>query len=359
MTVVYISKVVYIYFTLCYLQHCAAVHSMEFYFMGSQGLQLPEYLEVITMDNVTVFSYNSTMMSAAVPLPDWLNNHDGMQHWKDINTIAILNQNNMAKAVEVVSQHINQTGESPLNVHSYQGYGRCDLHPDGRSQGFLTHAYNGRDFLTFDMNSKTWIAIMPEAAVYKREREKNPILIERIANFYQYDCAERLKVFQKYAPMLQSKKEPKVFLYERKDSDFLRVTCHVTGFYPWEVQVEWQKDGWLPLVEGVTSGEVLPNGDGTLQLKKTLTISGGNQGCVTIQSYTCLVQHSSLSRNITRTWAPNRDCTTAMTVVGLSLAILVVVIVWKYRLKLQQRGSPSGPPGTGHFVLVTQRRGSQ
>ncbi|XP_048850425.1 class I histocompatibility antigen, F10 alpha chain-like isoform X2 [Brienomyrus brachyistius] len=298
-------------------------------------------------------------MRSRVPLPDWLKNHDEKQHWEDINTIAILNQNNMAKAMEVVSQHINQTGESPLKIHSYQGYGRCDLHPDGQSQGFLTHAYNGRDFLTFDVNNKAWIAVMPEAAVYKREREKSPILVERIANFYQYDCAERLKVFQKYAPVLQSKKKPTAFLYERKDSDFFKVTCHVTGFYPWEVQVEWRKDGWLPLVEGVTSGEVLPNGDGTLQLKKTLTISRGNQGCVTTQSYTCLVQHSSLSGNITMTWAPNRDCTAAITVGGLSLILILILIVWKYRSKLQQCGSPSGLPNTGSFVLVTQRRGSQ
>uniref|UniRef100_A0A3B3RMF7 Ig-like domain-containing protein n=1 Tax=Paramormyrops kingsleyae TaxID=1676925 RepID=A0A3B3RMF7_9TELE len=252
---------------------------MEFYFMGSQGLQLPEYLEVITMDNVTVFSYNSTMMSAAVPLPDWLNNHDGMQHWKDINTIAILNQNNMAKAVEVVSQHINQTGgkernnfdsscncpkcKSPLNVHSYQGYGRCDLHPDGRSQGFLTHAYNGRDFLTFDMNSKTWIAIMFDHHLTYIAPHRSCLHLGR------GDMDQ--KIISRYFYIITNR--------QLIPSQSQIVTCHVTGFYPWEVQVEWQKDGWLPLVEGVTSGEVLPNGDGTLQLKKTLTISGGNQGC--------------------------------------------------------------------------------
>uniref|UniRef100_A0A3B3RJH7 Ig-like domain-containing protein n=1 Tax=Paramormyrops kingsleyae TaxID=1676925 RepID=A0A3B3RJH7_9TELE len=229
--------------------HSCLLHGILF-----RGVTRTEYLEVITMDNVTVFSYNSTTRSR-VPLPDWLKNHDGKQHWKDNNTIAILNQNNMAKAMEVVSQHINQTGESPLKIHSYQGYGRCGLHPDGRSQGSLTHACNGREFMTFTT----------------------------FFSFYKQN--------QRSSYMRR-----KTFFF------FLRVTCHVTGFYPWEVQVEWQKDGWLPLVEGVTSGEVLPNGDGTLQLKKTLTISGGNQRCVTIQSYTCLVQHSSLSQNITRTW---------------------------------------------------------
>uniref|UniRef100_A0A3B3RJP7 Ig-like domain-containing protein n=1 Tax=Paramormyrops kingsleyae TaxID=1676925 RepID=A0A3B3RJP7_9TELE len=252
--------------------HSCLLHGILF-----RGVTRTEYLEVITMDNVTVFSYNSTTRSR-VPLPDWLKNHDGKQHWKDNNTIAILNQNNMAKAMEVVSQHINQTGGKARN-HILR-YGRCGLHPDGRSQGSLTHACNGREFMTFTLPTSN---IQSNLNSTTQSLEK----VERSQNFLKNQRSSYMR--------------RKTFFF------FLRVTCHVTGFYPWEVQVEWQKDGWLPLVEGVTSGEVLPNGDGTLQLKKTLTISGGNQRCVTIQSYTCLVQHSSLSQNITRTWGKENE----------------------------------------------------
>lgn len=78
----------------------------------------------------------------------------------------------------------------------------------------------------------------------------------------------------------------------------IEVTCHVTGFYPREVRVEWLGANELPLTEGVISGEVLPNGDGTYQLRKILTVLEG-QGA---QSYSCQVAHSSVPENITVSW---------------------------------------------------------
>uniref|UniRef100_A0A3B3RKE2 Ig-like domain-containing protein n=1 Tax=Paramormyrops kingsleyae TaxID=1676925 RepID=A0A3B3RKE2_9TELE len=275
-----------------------------------RGVTRTEYLEVITMDNVTVFSYNSTTRSR-VPLPDWLKNHDGKQHWKDNNTIAILNQNNMAKAMEVVSQHINQTGGKARN-HILSHHAT------------VLNVVLCRAILQISIKNPFLPRIWP---LWSTPRWTKSGFFDTCMQW------QRIYDFQYVEQSLGRHYSSSGCLQEGTGKEtFHFVTCHVTGFYPWEVQVEWQKDGWLPLVEGVTSGEVLPNGDGTLQLKKTLTISGGNQRCVTIQSYTCLVQHSSLSQNITRTWAPNRDCTTAMTVGGLSLAILgVVVIVGKYR----------------------------
>ena len=79
----------------------------------------------------------------------------------------------------------------------------------------------------------------------------------------------------------------------------VEVTCHVTGFYPRAVQVEWLGAEGLPMVDGVNSGEVLPNGDGSYQLRKSLTVP---QEAQDTQSYSCLVLHSSIAGNITVTW---------------------------------------------------------
>lgn len=79
----------------------------------------------------------------------------------------------------------------------------------------------------------------------------------------------------------------------------VEVACHVTGFYPWAVQVEWLGAEGLPMVDGVSSGEVLPNGDGSYQLRKSLTVL---QEAQDTQSYSCLVLHSSVAGNITLTW---------------------------------------------------------
>ncbi|MGH0128045.1 UNVERIFIED_CONTAM: hypothetical protein FKN15_036090, partial [Acipenser sinensis] len=94
-----------------------------------------------------------------------------------------------------------------------------------------------------------------------------------------------------------TKVPPEVRLLQKKagHSAGSGVTCHVTGFYPREVEVTWLRDGQGTLEEGVWSGEVLPNMDGTYQVRKTLTVSPEEQER---HRYTCQVDHASLGEKI-------------------------------------------------------------
>lgn len=67
----------------------------------------------------------------------------------------------------------------------------------------------------------------------------------------------------------------------------------MTGFYPQAVQVEWLGAQGLPLVDRVSSGEVLPNGDSTEEEPECPT---GIPGHPEIQ-----LLHSGVARNITVT----------------------------------------------------------
>lgn len=82
------------------------------------------------------------------------------------------------------------------------------------------------------------------------------------------------------------------------------VTCHVTGFYPREVQVQWLDERGTALMDGVTAGEVLPNGDGTYQVRQTLKVPG--EAPWSQVKYRCVVIHSSVTGNITMTWGKIR-----------------------------------------------------
>ncbi|XP_036397405.1 class I histocompatibility antigen, F10 alpha chain-like [Megalops cyprinoides] len=330
-----------------------AIHSMRGYFVGSKGLELPEYYEVIMVDEVPVFYYDSTM-TAEAPIPDWLNFPEGRLHWNDINSIAIHNKHSMAVALQVTIQHVNQTGDFPSKVHIYQGHGICDLHPDGTIQSFVTHAYNGKDFLSFDMETKTWTAVVPQAVYYKRKRE-SASRSERIAEFYKHQCVERMKIFLKNAPALlvDNHKAPEVSLFEKRGSTSsdVTVTCHVTGFYPPTVQVEWLGAGVRPLVEGVNSEEVLPNGDGTFQMRKTLTISAAAQNT---QSYRCLVLHSSVPSNITRHWVPGEDPPTAVIVGTIIVVTCLVVAVGLAIYCYKRRTASCQHTGSTYKAAATQ-----
>ncbi|KAG5831897.1 hypothetical protein ANANG_G00285250 [Anguilla anguilla] len=86
---------------------------------------------------------------------------------------------------------------------------------------------------------------------------------------------------------------PEVSLLQ-KDSSSPGVTCHVTGFYPRDIMVTWQRNG-EDLDVGVELGETVPNEDRTFQTTSNLTVKPEDWKS---QNYTCTVQHKSLKQDI-------------------------------------------------------------
>ncbi|XP_030645177.1 IgG receptor FcRn large subunit p51-like [Chanos chanos] len=268
------------------------VHSLHLYLVASQGFDLPHYFELMTVDDVPVFYYDSNM-KGTIPVPEWLNNTMGQQYWDFLVDTAEIDQDQIVKGLKSATQQFNVTGAS-----IYQAYGGCDLHPDGTAQAFLTHAFNGKDFVSLDIETRTFIAAVPQAVLYKRLRERDQTNLELLDYFYRTNCVEGIKEFLRHAPSLRMKRVPEVRLFEKKNS-FTEITCHVTGFYPQTVQVQWFGSDMQPVVERIIEGEVLPNGDGSYQTRKSVVIPAEHTD---IHHYSCVVQHSSISGNITKAW---------------------------------------------------------
>ncbi|RXN39404.1 major histocompatibility complex class I-related gene protein-like [Labeo rohita] len=70
------------------------------------------------------------------------------------------------------------------------------------------------------------------------------------------------------------KVKPKVRLFRKPltDSQGLQISCLATGFYPRHVNLTLFRDGQPVDDEQITGGEILPNGDGTYQMRKSLLI---------------------------------------------------------------------------------------
>ncbi|XP_017317742.1 major histocompatibility complex class I-related gene protein isoform X3 [Ictalurus punctatus] len=276
-------------------QSSCDVQSISWYFLGSEGLSIPRYTESVTVNDVTLYSFDSNMKSTA-PCPEWLNTTAGQQLWKKTSFLSHHNMANMDLALQTAKSQFNLTG-SYADINVYQGYSRCELYPDGTTKSSLTHAFNGKDFLSLDIDSKTYIASVPQALIYKRAREKNIIWLETLVSFYKKTCFERLRMFLEYAPGVRNKKAPEVRLFERQSAGSTLLTCHVTGFYHRAVQVKWIGAD-LQLLEDEMN-HVLPNGDGTFQTRSSVIRPEENTGD---QRYSCVVHHSSLEGNITVTW---------------------------------------------------------
>uniref|UniRef100_A0A8B9KPX0 Ig-like domain-containing protein n=1 Tax=Astyanax mexicanus TaxID=7994 RepID=A0A8B9KPX0_ASTMX len=235
-----------------------------FFFIATQGLNFPSYIERVTVDDVTMFYYDSSM--TVEPLcPQWLNTTEGLQQWKNMND---------------------------------RGYSHCNIFPNGTRKAAFTQAFRGKDFFSLDIDRKTYVASVPQAVVYKRQREANTVLLETVVSFYRTTCFERLKMFLEHAPEVRVKKGRMCWIFERAESSSSVLTCHVTGFKPKQVQVEWIGAGLQPVDGEIT--DMLPNGDGTYQTRRS--VIRPREENPEKHSYSCVVQHSSIGGNITKTW---------------------------------------------------------
>ncbi|KAI5086803.1 major histocompatibility complex class I UDA precursor, partial [Silurus meridionalis] len=274
------------------LYYFADVHSITWNFLGSKGLSLPSYTERITVNDVTIFYYDSNMKSTP-PCPNWLNTTAGHQLCSKTHFLSQHNMENMAEALQTVISQFNLTGTSS-DINVYQGYSRCEQYPDGTMKSMLNHAFNGNDFLSLDIDNKRYIAAVSQALRYKNIRESHTILLETMVFFYKKTCFDHLKMFLEFAPGVNMT-NGKTCVRAIAGSTFL--TCHVTGFYPRAVQVKWIGADLQPMDDEMN--DVLPNGDGTYQTRRSVIIPNENPGN---HHYSCVVQHRSLKDNITVTW---------------------------------------------------------
>ncbi|XP_063051867.1 hereditary hemochromatosis protein homolog [Engraulis encrasicolus] len=91
--------------------------------------------------------------------------------------------------------------------------------------------------------------------------------------------------------------KPRVRLLQKRlpDSGGVRVTCLATGFYPRHINLTLLRDGQPVPDHQITGGELLPNGDETYQMRKSLEVSTEE---LQQHHYTCTAQHLSLDNKL-------------------------------------------------------------
>ncbi|KAK1139658.1 major histocompatibility complex class I-related gene protein-like isoform X2 [Acipenser oxyrinchus oxyrinchus] len=307
-------------------------HSLLSFGMAtSEGTEIPEYVYVGMVDDVQYGYYDSTM-EKPVPMFNWINKTTGREFWERRSWHIIHHRDIIKWSLRNTVQHFNHTG-----VHTYQHISHCELDDDGTQRANLYYAYDGKDFVSLDVETGTWVAAVPQAVFYKHKREADTALQQIFFQYYREKCFELLNLYLKYGnETLQRKVRPAVTLIQRKarESAGTDIICHVTGFYPREVEVNWVRDGKHLLEEEVWSGEVLPNGDTTYQLRKILTVSPEDQKK---HSYSCQVDHASLDEKMDVKWVPEAALNIGLVAggvlaaLGLIIAVIIGALIWKKR----------------------------
>ncbi|XP_077936870.1 DLA class I histocompatibility antigen, A9/A9 alpha chain-like isoform X3 [Gasterosteus aculeatus] len=270
---------------------------------------------------------------------------DDPQFWQRNTELTMGAQQDFRGHIEIAKRRFNQTG----GVHIYQRMVSCEWDDEtGEVKGYDQDGYDGEDFISYDLQTEQYIAAKQQAVIIKQKWDHDRALKAHNKNYLTHLCPEWLKKFLNYGrSSLMRTERPSVSLLQKTPSS--PVSCHATGFYPDRAALFWRKDG-EELHEDVDLGEILPNHDGTFQMRVDLKLS--SVPAEDWRRYDCVFQLSGVDEDIvtkldkTRT---NREKPAGSTfiiiiIIAVLVAIIAAVVGFKvHRKRNAQRSSAKCP----------------
>ncbi|XP_025758239.1 major histocompatibility complex class I-related gene protein isoform X2 [Oreochromis niloticus] len=210
--------------------------------------------------------------------------------------------------------------------------------------GYEQFGYDGEDFITFDLQTETWVAPKQQAVVTKHKWDSNKAFITSVKNYYTQICPEWVKKYLNYGrSSLMRTVLPSVSLLQKSSSS--PITCHATGFYPHKAKLLWRKDG-KELHEGVNRGEILPNNDGTLQTSADLDLSSVKPE--DWRSYDCVFQLCGVNKDIItrlgRAVIRTNEGNSLFMIIPMILALGVLAVITVIGFIIYKKKTDKRPP---------------
>ncbi|XP_064407863.1 uncharacterized protein LOC102360671 [Latimeria chalumnae] len=306
-------------------------HSLQYFYTSTEGAEgFPEFEMVGFVDDVQIVYFDS-QEGKANHKQQWLEKivrDEDPSYWERITQTLSGDENMYKTSVTNVMKRFNQNS----GVHTLQEMYGCELRDDGTTGGFDEFAYDGQDFISFDKETQTWTTPVQQAVITKHKWDANRASNQILKGYLEQECIEWLKKYIHYGKeMLERKVQPQVKLSHRPGSErnSIVLTCMVTGFHPRAIDVTWIRDGETQMDNAHTDG-ILPNEDGTYQIKKTIEIGSDDKS-----RYACEVEHGSLNPKLNVVWVPpsgsNMVIIIAVVIVVLVLVAAAIVgfVMWK------------------------------
>uniref|UniRef100_A0A669ELJ9 Ig-like domain-containing protein n=1 Tax=Oreochromis niloticus TaxID=8128 RepID=A0A669ELJ9_ORENI len=248
----------------------SATHSLRYFYTSSSGVSnFPEFVAVGLVDDVQMIHYDSNTQKAEFK-QQWMEKAaEDDPEYSARQTNRLMNTQQVFKGnIDTLKQRFNQTGGVHINQLMYG----CDWEDEtAEVNGYHLYGYDGEDFISFDLQTETWIAPKQQAVITKLKWDSDRSLSGDLKNYHTKLCPEWLKKYVNYGRSSLMRTElPSVSLLQKSSSS--PVSCHATGFYPDRAEMVWRKDG-VELHEGVNKGEILTNHDGTFQMSVDLEVS--------------------------------------------------------------------------------------
>ncbi|NXE17194.1 HA1F protein, partial [Lophotis ruficrista] len=111
-------------------------------------------------------------------------------------------------------------------AHTLQHRHGCDLQEDGSTRGYFQDAYDGRDFIAFDVDTATFTAADAAAEITKRKWEQDGNFTVKLRHYLQQTCVEWLRKYVSYGRAVLERREPPAVHVSGKEFDgVLTLSC--------------------------------------------------------------------------------------------------------------------------------------
>ncbi|XP_053509790.1 BOLA class I histocompatibility antigen, alpha chain BL3-7 [Ictalurus furcatus] len=311
----------------------AVTHSLQYVYTGvTTGINFPEYTALGQVDGQR-FGYYDSKIRKMIPKTEWIQkiNADNPDYWNRETQKQQGWQEIFKVDMDTLMQRFNQTA----GVHTWQLMYGCERDDDGTIRGYSQYGYDGEDFVSFDLKSLTWIAPTPQALITKNKWDPDTGYNNNWKNYLEKVCIDWIKKYVGYGRETLERKVPPTASVFQEEAASPEVVCHATGFFPKTVMITWQKDG-EDVHEDVELRETLPNQDGSFQKRSILTVSAED---LQKHTYTCVIQHSSLEKEIVLHdedirilkpgGAPIGIIVGVVAVLLVLVAVIAGIVVWK------------------------------
>ncbi|KAI1892975.1 hypothetical protein AGOR_G00139030 [Albula goreensis] len=310
---------------LLLLTQATAVHTVSHSLWGFATLiygetQFPEFSGVLMVDDVPVLYYDSNNRKVISRLQQNSEGRDDDSIHKDVQFVT----ETACTSMKIRSYQVKSLNNHTEGVHVYQRLVGCVLDNDKDSKTMERDAYDGVEARSYNMWNYTFNPLWPVLMFSQGQIES--ILLE-YTSIYQPICTRTLKHYLKKVKNVVLRKErPRVRLLHNTHTETgeVRVSCLATGFYPRHINLTMLRDGHPIPEEELILGDLLPNGDGTYQLKRTLSV--GAEELRERHHYTCSVTHLTLDNKLDISWEPGSGPNVPVLITVVTVVVLALVL---------------------------------